>query len=454
MFTIVLIVVCRLGLQISIPFVHEGALREFFQNSSYHPISIFALGLMPYISAYILVEVLSLFIPPLKRLRKGDMRGRRRLKQIALCLALILAFVQGGGILNGLEELVLPDGTKILELRSTYQYGLLMAILAVGVYLLIGVAELISKYGVGNGISILIFTGICADVFSALKRNWAIFDEIGLATYFLAIFVLVAIGFASMLLLRTKISIPIRHRSSEKPLSIFQFNTCPSGNLAITHAASIIMLPSVIFAFLEFKPLFSSAFTPGSWVYNVILVLCIFILSYVFAWLFFHPRRRLLKLKKREWEFNDPDRDLETYLLRSMFIYNLPWTVFLCIVGILPNIMITRFDVPFYIGATSLYIAVAIGLDILDRYRIQCRTQYGRLVEIAEFHDIYDGAMIKKHMQTVGLSCHLQGYYHRQLLYFLGPYIAMRLMVDEQHLESAEKILKDYHNSLGLLRDD
>ena len=157
--TIVLVVVYRLGIQISIPFVYEGTLQEFFKNSSFHRISIFALGLMPYISAYILVEVLSLFIPPLKQLRKGDMRGRRRLKKIALFLALIMALVQGGGLLNGLEELVLPDGSKILELRSTYQYGLLMAILAIGVYLLIGVAELISKYGVGNGISILIFTG-------------------------------------------------------------------------------------------------------------------------------------------------------------------------------------------------------------------------------------------------------------------------------------------------------
>ena len=62
--------------------------------------------------------------------------------------------------------------------------------------------------------------------------------------------------------------------------------------------------------------------------------------------------------------------------------------------------------------------------------------------------------MIKKHMQSVGLSCHLQGYYHRQLLYFLGPYIDIRLMVDEQDLESAEIILKDHHNSLGLLGSD
>ena len=454
MLTIMLMVIYRLGLQISIPFVNQGGLDELFQNSSSPRISIFALGLMPYVSAYILVEISSLIIPALKRLRKGDVRGRRRLKQTALCLALILALLQGGGFLNGLEEMLLPDGTKILELHSTYQYGLLLAILVVSMYLLIGVCELISKYGIGNGISILIFTGICADLFSPLKRNWMAIDEIGPAIYFLTIIVLVGIGLASMLLLRTQISIPIRHRSSEKPLSIFLFNACPSGKIAVTHAASFIMLPSVILAFFEAKPFFLRSFSPGSWVYNAVLVFCILVLSYVFAWLFFHPRRRLLKLKKRGWEFSDFDWDVATFLLRRMFIYNFPWTVFLCIVGILPNVNIARFDVPFYIGGISLCIAVAIGLDILNRYRIQGRTQAGRLIEIVELHDVYDAALIKAHMQSVGLSCHLQGYYHRQLLYFLGPYIDIRLMVGEQDLESAEKILKDYHNGLGLLSSD
>jgi preprotein translocase subunit SecY len=452
--TIVLVVVYRLGLQISIPFVLEGTLHEFFQNSSYHRISIFALGLMPYVSAYILVEIVSLFIPPLKRLRIGDVRGRRRLKQIALGLALIFALMQGGGLLIGLDEMILPDGSKILDVHSTYQYGLLIAILMVSMYFLIGISELISKYGIGNGISILIFSGICVEFFYALKRSLVTFDEIGPAIYFLAIFILLTIGFASMLLLRTKISIPIRHRSLEKSLSLFQFNTCPSGKIAVTYAASFIMLPAAILAFFDVESLFSSSFTPGSWLYNVVLVLCIFVLSYVFAWLFLHPRRRILKLKKRGWEFYDLDRDAVTYLHRKLLIYNLPWTIFLCIVGVLPHILIARFDIPFYIGGTSLYIAIAIGLDVLDRYRIQCQAHAGRLVEIAEFHDIYDAAMIKKHMQSVGLSCHLQGYYHRQLLYFLGPYIDIRLMVDEQDLESAEKILKDDHNSLGLLGSD
>jgi hypothetical protein len=90
----------------------------------------------------------------------------------------------------------------------------------------------------------------------------------------------------------------------------------------------------------------------------------------------------------------------------------------------------------------------------LDRYRIQRQTQAGRLVEIAEFHDIYDAAMIKKHMQFVGLGCHLQGSYHRQLLYFLGPYIDIRFMVDEHDLDSAERILKVDLNGSGLLRSD
>lgn len=125
--TLFLVLLYRLGIYISIPFINYSAIKEYFKVYEYFSdgfierISIFALGLMPYVSAYILVEILSLFIPPLKRLRTGDFKGRMKLKKIALFVTLLLGIVHGAGIINGLTNMYLPDGTRILDITSNYE---------------------------------------------------------------------------------------------------------------------------------------------------------------------------------------------------------------------------------------------------------------------------------------------------------------------------------------------
>ena len=152
-----------------------------------------------------------------------------------------------------------------------------------------------------------------------------------------------------------------------------------------------------------------------------------------------------------KWQFADPDRTLEKELLRKLFIYTLPWTLFLSAVAIIPGILISGAAIPFHVGGASLYIAVAIGLDILDRYRFHRETQSGDLIKVAEFHDVYDAAMVKKHIASQGIRTHLQGYYHRHLYYFFGPYIGISLMVAKKNVEFCEDILIKYYNGLGLI---
>ena len=157
-------------------------------------------------------------------------------------------------------------------------------------------------------------------------------------------------------------------------------------------------------------------------------------------------------MRERGWTFSISDQETKSYLFRNLLIYNLPWTALLCGLAVLPHMLIASFNVPFYLGGSSLYIAVAIGLDILDRYNIQRRSGAGRLVKIAEFHDIYDATMIKKHLESKGILAHLQGFYHRHLLYFFGPFVDMSLMVGENDIKAAAEILQKYYNSLGLLK--
>ena len=456
--TILLISVYRLGILISIPFIDDNAINEYFKAYNYFSstfaerVSIFSLGLMPFISAYILVEIFSLFIPPLKQLRKGDSSGRRKLKQIALSLALPLGILQASGIINGLKKMVPSDGIKILNINSNYEYILLVAILVGSMYLLIIISELISKFGIGHGISILILSGICVKIYDSINRNFTFFNKMESGIYLLIILIYFFIALSAVILLRTKISIPIKHSNSEKSFTIFQFNTCPSGKIALFYAASIMMFPLTVLTFFSIDISFINVFMPGSLLYSIFFCFFVFVLSYLFAWFFFHPKKRLLRLKERGWKFSDPDHVAEKHLTRKMIIYNLPWTIFLCAIGVVPQILLTSFNIPFYIGGSSLYIAVAIGLDVLDRYNVQRQTRSGRLVKIAEFHDVYDASMIKKHMESIGITCYFQGFYHRQLLYFFGPYIDISLMTEKGDAEFVQEILKEYYNGIGLLR--
>ena len=455
--TVVLILIYRIGIQIQIPFLNSDAINEYFKtykvfDSSYlGRFSIFSLGVMPYVSAYVLVEIFSLFIPLLKKLRTGDFKGRLRLKQIALGLTLLLGVLQASGIISGLRKMSLSEGIQILDIGNSFEYVLLVGILVASLYFLIIIAELISKFGIGHGISILIFSGICADFSKSMKKSLTIFNEFELMMYLFLGAILFLITISAVLLLRTKISIPVTHRRSQKSLDIFQFNTCPSGDAAFTYAASIILFPMTILSFFDTGHNFLNSFRPGTLLYSTFFVLLVFGLSYLFAWLFFHPKRRIIKMKETGWQFSNPEMVSENYLRRRLFIYNLPWMLFLCALGVLPNILITSFKIPFYIGGSSLYIAVAIGLDVLDRCHFQQQTGSSRVVKIAEFHDIYDASMIKKQLASEGIRCHLQGYYHRHLLYFFGPYIDVGMMVAKEDVEFCCGIIKRYYNGLGLL---
>ena len=254
--TVVLVLVYRLGVQIQIPFINSEAAQEVFKAYKYFDpgyngrFSIFSLGLMPYVSGYLMVEVCSLFIPFLKELRMGDYGGRQKLKKAALLLTLPLGVLQGSGMVTGLTDRSSPGGAKFLEISGSYEYILLVAVLVGSLYFLIFITELISKYGFGHGISIIILSGICADLSSSAIRNLVNFSKIELNMLLLMAAIFSFIVVSTIVLLRTKISIPIYHRASEKSLNSFQLNTCPAGKIAIGYAGSIIMLPVTVFSFL------------------------------------------------------------------------------------------------------------------------------------------------------------------------------------------------------------
>ncbi len=239
------------------------------------------------------------------------------------------------------------------------------------------------------------------------------------------------------------------HEGSDKPLNYFQLNLCKSSTVALTFATSLIMIPATLTNLSGIVEGLTEMLSPGSFIYYLSLFIFISLFSYLFAWLFFHPKRRLEKMKLRGWAFESIEVPNEKYLLNKIFIYTLPWTAFLFVLAIVPNILIMGFNIPFYIGGASAPLVAAIGLDLWNRYKFY-KTTSQKPIKIAEFHDIYDATMIQNHLNDIGISCHLQGFYHRHLLYFFGPHVEISLMVSIADKKTAQELITKNYGGLGL----
>jgi hypothetical protein len=137
-------------------------------------------------------------------------------------------------------------------------------------------------------------------------------------------------------------------------------------------------------------------------------------------------------------------------LLRHVLIFNLPWTLWLGLMAALPTVLITAWNVPFYIGGTQVFLIVAVGLDLIDRYRFHRQGGNERMVNVAELHDVYDAAMLRQHLRRDGIDCHMQGYHHRHLLYFFGPYVEIGLWVREKDAAAVCETLRTCYGGLGI----
>jgi hypothetical protein len=222
---------------------------------------------------------------------------------------------------------------------------------------------------------------------------------------------------------------------------------------AIGYASSFILLPLTLFQFLGGSDYFPRILLPRGLIYYTLLVIFIFVFSYLFAYLFFHPKRRYHRMSERGWQISEGGYGGLKKLYHKLLIYNVPWTVLLCVFAIVPRIVATQFHGPLYIaiGGSTLFLPVAISIDVWDRLHVLRKTKPGKLCKVAELHDVYDASMIRRHMESEGIICHFQGYYHRRLLYFFGPYVDISVKVAERDRQSAEELLRKYYNGLGLL---
>ncbi|MEI6125385.1 MAG: preprotein translocase subunit SecY [Pseudomonadota bacterium] len=361
-------------------------LVDMFSGGALEQMSVVALGIMPYISASIILQLLTVVMPYLEKLKKEGEAGRKKITQYTRYGTVVLSIIQGFGISVGLEKMTGPGGSPIV-IDPGWGFRILTVItLTAGTAFLMWLGEQITERGIGNGISLIIFAGIVARMPAASVNTIRIMQtgEMGPITilFIVALMVLVVGGIIYME--RAQRRIPVQYpkrvvgrkmyggQSTHLPLKI---NT--AGVIPPIFASSILMFPLTIAQFVPRSTLDAYPFIetivqslgPGQFAYNVLYVAFIIFFAYFYTAVTFNPVDIADNMKKQGGFIpgirpGKPTADyIDWVLVRVTFI----GALYIAGVCVLPTILMSKFSIPFYFGGTSLLIVVGVALDTVGQ---------------------------------------------------------------------------------------
>ncbi len=393
LFTCGLLIVYRIGAHIPTPGIDAHALSLFFQGQAgnllgffdlfsggaLRRLSVFALGIMPYISASIILQLLAVVIPTLEKLQKEGEQGRKKITQYTRYGTVGLAFIQALGIAVGLEsmqikgEMVVPHPGWAFRLMTTIT-------LTAGTIFLMWLGEQISERGVGNGISLLIFAGIIVRMPEAIFASWTLITqgEMNPLVFLLLLIVMVLVVAGVILMTLGQRKIPVQYakrvvgrrvyggQSTHIPLRV---NT--AGVIPVIFAASIIAFPATIAQFI----LHPWAQAVAAWLrfggipYTLLYGAGIIFFTYFYTAIIFNPADVADNMKKYGGYIPGirPGSKTAEFIERVLDRVTLVGALYLAAISILPEVLITQMNVPFYFGGTSLLIVVGVALDTVQQ---------------------------------------------------------------------------------------
>ncbi len=387
LFTLAMLTVYRVGSHIPTPGINNEELSRFlqekggallgfldiFSGGSLSKLTIFALGIMPYISASIILQLLTVVIPHLSKLAKEGERGRKKIIQYTRYGTVGIGLIQSVGIAVGLEGM--QNGAFVQVPGWGFRLMTMITITAATVFLM-WLGEQITERGIGNGISLIIFSGIVARMPSAVVSTWELTKTGQLNAFFLAVlaagmlFVVAAIVF--METGRRKIPVQYAKRivgrrvyggqSTHIPLKI---NT--AGVIPPIFASSIIALPATVvgFAPVGWLQAVSQHLAPGSLFYTGLYVLMIVFFAFFYTAVVLNPVDMADNMKKYGGFIPGirPGQKTSDYIYRVLTRITFAGAIYLAVVCVIPEILIYKLGVPFFFGGTSLLIVVGVGLD-------------------------------------------------------------------------------------------
>ncbi len=413
LFTILLLGVYRIGVYIPTPGIDNVALLAYFEHAkgslfglmdmfaggAFSNFSIFALGIMPYISASIILQLLTIAVPHLENLSKEGESGRRKITQYTRYGTVFLSMIQGFGIAFGLQQMAGPSGAPIVLNPGISFVLMTMITLTSGTCFIMWLGEVITEKGIGNGISLIIFAGIVCRIPAAMGNTFrlATAGELGVLVILLIVVLMIAVIGAIVFVEGGQRRIPVQYakrvvgrkmyggQTTHLPLKV---NT--SGVIPPIFASSVIMFPATIanFAPQTWMKDIAAYLVPGRLAYEVLYVAFIFFFCFFYTAVTFKPDDVADNMKKYGGYVPGirPGKKTAEYIENVLEKLTFSGAIYVSIICVLPSVLISQLNTPFYFGGTSLMIVVGVAMDTASQIESHLLTRQ------------YEGFMKKGHM--------------------------------------------------------
>ncbi len=411
--TLGLLAVYRVGVFIPTPGIDKVALLDFFERfkgsmlglmdlfagGALSSFSIFALGIMPYITASIILNLMTVAVPHLEKLSKEGESGRRKITQYTRYGTVVLSIIQGFGIAWGLQQMASPTGAPIV-IQPGWSFILMTIItLTSGTAFLMWLGETITEKGIGNGISLIIFAGIVCNLPGAISNTWRLYTSGELhfvILLLLVVFMIVVVG-AIVFVEAAQRRIPVQYakrivgrkmyggQTTHLPLKINSAGVIPP-----IFASSVIMFPATIanFAPEGWMKTVSDYLRMGQIGYEVLFVGLIFFFCFFYTAVTIKPDDMAENMKKFGGYIPGirPGKKTAEYIEEILERLTFSGAIYVSIICVIPSILIAQLNTPFYFGGTSLLIVVGVAMDTASQIESHLLTRQ------------YEGFMKKGHI--------------------------------------------------------
>jgi preprotein translocase subunit SecY len=394
LFTAAMLALYRLGAYIPAPGVDIDAVKELqdnfandsilgflslFSGGALERLSLFALGIMPYITASIILQLLTVVVPSLEKLQKEGEVGQQKITQYTRYLTVGLAFAQAWGFVFLFRSFGNQAGGNLLGDLSGTKVLLIVICLTAGCTLLMWLGELITQRGIGNGISLMIFASIVSGLPGGVQAWWTNPDQVFVVMMpFVALAVIVAIVFVQ----EGQRRIPVQYakrvvgrKMTSGGSTYLPLRVNMAGVIPVIFAASIMAFPPTIGQLLNTPAAldFAAFFSPNGWAYVVGEVFFIIIFTYFYTAVTFNPVDQADNLKKYGGFIPGvrPGRPTAEYLDRILSRLTFPGALYLGAVAALPTILISQTSANFFFGGTSILIVIGVALDTVKQLEAQ-----------------------------------------------------------------------------------
>lgn len=392
--TFLILMAYRVGIHVPIPGVDTVAMAAFFAQAKgtlfgvfdmfsgggLRNVSIFALGVMPYISASIIMQLLQVLSPDLKRMAKEEgAAGRKKVTQYTRYGTVLITVVQGFGLAAMLEGMSSPTGLPMVPEPGMMFRVVTIITMTAGTILIMWLGEQITAKGIGNGISLIIFSGIVAGIPTALMHTWAFAgDTISYVLIPVIAIFMIAVTIGIVFVERAQRRIPVHYAKRQQGRKMYggqsthlplRLNT--AGVIPPIFAGSLLVFPATIAQFSESPWLqtVSQWFSPSTVIYNLLYVGLIVFFCYFYTAIIFDPKDIAENLKKQGGFVpgirpGDKTRDYIDNVLTRITLWG---AIYISLVCLIPQVLISQFNLPFYFGGTSILIVVGVAMDFMGQ---------------------------------------------------------------------------------------